>query len=137
MNLSIQTLLCINFHPTLLSQCTKRLCRDGFAPNKHHRLCSKHFREQDLLRTSSDKIKWRKRSQSMLKHIQLKDGTIHLIFESTSSQKLPSYLTSSTLPEERLTSAQSEKMSLCSEQLVIAIIETNNGIPSHMYFLWL
>ena len=50
-----------------------------------------------------DTNKWRKRPSSALKCIQLKEGAILCMFESTSTEALPSYVFSSALPVERIT----------------------------------
>ena len=99
-------------NPTLLNQWTRRISRDGFQPNKHHRLCTKHFRQEDVVTNSIDTNKWRKRPSSALKCIQLKEGAIPCMFESPSTQALPSYVSSFSLPVERITTVSYTHLTL-------------------------
>ena len=79
-------------NPLLLNQWLRRIARDGFVPNENHRICSRHFKDEDVVRNSVDENNSRKRSSDMVKHRFVKENAVPTIFGSTTSLPIPSYL---------------------------------------------
>ncbi len=82
----------------LVKQWLKRLCREDFVPTKHSRICSLHFKDDDIAteRQDSNVTRTGKCSSSQRLKCRLKDGAVPTIFKN-----LPAHL-NMPVPEKRI-----------------------------------
>ena len=128
-------------NPVLLNQWLRRLSRKDFTPTDNHRLCSKHFHSDDIVRNTVDSNCRRKRTHDVLKCVYLREGAVPSIFDSTASVSLPSYLSeapssqirkSTVLSEHRLKAENDQIQAMNDSLLSQDLVHSLSNIEEHL-----